>query len=101
MVRYLGVIFTPSESPTAGSVSSTRGRPCRSLRRGLNAEARLPPPVSMALFPDLHHAFVVLIYGPCTSLSNWTKGLVLQELSIIRSLISIQFWPPLGDHRLL
>ena len=51
VVRYLGVIFTPSEPPTTGTVSSTRGRPCRSLRRGLNAEARPPPPVTMAMFP--------------------------------------------------
>ena len=50
VVRYLGVIFTPSEPPTTGTISSIRGRPCRSLRRGLNAEARPPPLVAMALF---------------------------------------------------
>ena len=46
LVHYLGVIFTPSELPTSGTVSSPGGTPCRSLRRGLNAEARPPPPVS-------------------------------------------------------
>ena len=39
MVRLLGVIFTPSEAPTSGTVSSTRGRACCNLRRGFNAEA--------------------------------------------------------------
>ena len=44
VVRYLGVIFTPTEPSTSGTVSSTRRRPCRSLGRGFNAEAspRLP-----------------------------------------------------------
>ena len=42
LVRYLGAIFTHSEPPTSGSVSSSRGRPCRSLRWGLNAEASPP-----------------------------------------------------------
>ena len=51
VVRYLGVLFTPSEPPTTGTVSSTRGSPCRSLRRRLNVEASPPPSVSMALFP--------------------------------------------------
>ena len=51
VVRYLGVIFTPSELPTTGTFSSIRGRPGRSLRKGLNAEARPPPLVAMALFP--------------------------------------------------
>ena len=46
VVRYLGVIFTSSEPPTTGTASTIRGRPCRSLRRGFNAEARPPPPVS-------------------------------------------------------
>ena len=50
VVRYLGVIFTPSEPPTIGTISSTRGRPCQSLRPG--AEARHPPlGLAMALFP--------------------------------------------------
>ena len=44
LVHYLGVIFTPSELPTSGTISSTGGRPCRSLRRGLNAGASPPTP---------------------------------------------------------
>ena len=42
VVCYLGVTFTPSELATTGTVSSTTGRRCRSLKRGLNAEARPP-----------------------------------------------------------
>ena len=56
VVRYLGVIFTPSEPPTTGTISSIRGRPCRSLGRGLSVEASPHPPVAMALFPaDCDH----------------------------------------------
>ena len=61
VLQYLGVIFTPSEPPTSGSVLSTGtgGRPCRSLRWGLNAEATPPPPWAM-----LETAKYVLLY-PC------------------------------------
>ena len=30
LVCFPGVIFTPSEPPTSGTISSTKGRPCRS-----------------------------------------------------------------------
>ena len=42
-----------SELPTTSTISSTRGRPCRSLRRGLNAQARPPPPGLNGAVPRL------------------------------------------------
>ena len=53
LVHYLGVIFAPSELPTSGTVSSTGGRPCRSLRRGLNAGASPPPSPPSGLNGDI------------------------------------------------
>ena len=34
VVRYLGVIFTPSEPPTTGTISSSTGRPFQGTSRG-------------------------------------------------------------------
>ena len=50
VVRYLCVVFTPSAPPTTRTTSTIGGRPCVSLKRGLNTETSPPPPVAMALF---------------------------------------------------
>ena len=42
LVRCLGVIFTPTEPAVSCTVSSTKGGPCRSLRRVFKAEQRPP-----------------------------------------------------------
>ena len=43
VIHCVGVIFTPSELAVSRTVSSTRGRPCWSLRRGFNAPASPHP----------------------------------------------------------
>ena len=58
--RGLGVIATPREPPTSGSISSTGGRPCR--KRGVKLPPP-PPPPSMALVPADRENWRVEIRG--------------------------------------
>ena len=100
VVRYMGVTFTPSEPPTSGIVSKSKGRRSRSPRWGLNAEVGSPPPpVSMVLSPVGRDNYRVEIRANLSRPSNGPIGMARHPSpngapSFSRYIFSTSLLPP-------